>query len=467
MRTDTVSGPNEERACRLQPSLSGIADGPAVQQRNGAGFKDPAFADNKSIPLHRWVPWIAGFSAPFVDHVLDTYLDNPPNGGRAVVLDPFAGVGTTLLQAALRGFDYAGFDLNPYAALAARVKLRAAHMDPAALDRNIAKMCKDAEGWRAAPARTALPPANFKSRIPFFSPRVERQVLHALDFIGSIHDRDIADLFRVAFGSVMVSFSNYTYEPSLGSRPGADKPLIEDADVAGVLLAKLHQMHADILWLRDETDGGRSMGRGEVHNEDFLTGHTRLEAGSVALMVTSPPYLNNYHYVRNTRPQLYWLSLVNGAAQQRELEERNFGKFWQTVRDAAPLALTFRHAGLSRLLEELRAVRGSAGAYGGPGWANYAAAYFNDCDRFMTALAPLLNKGSVGVVVIGNSIIQGLEIRTEQILGDIARQHGLRLEGIHCVRDKRVGASITQSGVRRGNTSRSVLSEFSVVVRRR
>ncbi|MBM4086325.1 MAG: hypothetical protein FJ272_16190, partial [Planctomycetes bacterium] len=42
--------------------------------RNGAVFRDPAFMDNKTLPVHRWVPWIAGFSAGFVDDVLDSFL---------------------------------------------------------------------------------------------------------------------------------------------------------------------------------------------------------------------------------------------------------------------------------------------------------------------------------------------------------------------------------------------------------
>jgi tRNA G10 N-methylase Trm11 len=42
------------------------------------------------------------------------------------VLDPFAGVGTTLVQAFRRGLNVVGFEINPYAALAARMKLESA-----------------------------------------------------------------------------------------------------------------------------------------------------------------------------------------------------------------------------------------------------------------------------------------------------------------------------------------------------
>lgn len=90
--------------------------------RLSAGFRDPAFNRNRELPLHRWVPWVAGFSAEFVEDCLEQYL--PKNRRKHLwVLDPFAGVGTTLVEAYLRGLNIIGFEINPYATLAARVKL--------------------------------------------------------------------------------------------------------------------------------------------------------------------------------------------------------------------------------------------------------------------------------------------------------------------------------------------------------
>jgi DNA modification methylase len=465
MATATADSDARTDAGPIQAGLPLATDANGQPGKNGAAFKDPAFTDNKVLPVHRWVPWIAGFSAAFVDEVLDTHLPAQTRRQQPLVLDPFAGVGTTLVQAAWRGCNCIGFELNPYAALAARVKLAAPQLNVDSLDRAIAQVQKAACRWRTAPPDGHWRPPGFRSRLPFFSPRVERQVLHLLAFIAKLAQPEIADVFRVAFGSVMVSFSNYTYEPSLGSRPGAGKPLVEDAEVSQHLLAKLQQMRADAQWVQAQTNGGRHAGKWEVYNADFFTGQARLAPASVHLALTSPPYLNNYHYVRSTRPQMHWLSLLNGPAEQRALEERNFGKFWQTVRQGEAVPLAFRHAKLEQLLGQLRRVRASAGAYGGPGWANYAATYFNDCDRLMAALYRLLAPGGVAVVVIGNSIIQGLEFKTDQILGEIAARRGLALAAIQCLRQKRVGASITQSAVRRGQINRSTLSESAVILR--
>ena len=80
-------------------------------------FRDPAFMANRETPVHRWVPWIAGFSRQFVQDALARHL---PASGAGVVLDPFAGVGTTLIEADLAGHDAVGFEINPLRCLSPR-----------------------------------------------------------------------------------------------------------------------------------------------------------------------------------------------------------------------------------------------------------------------------------------------------------------------------------------------------------
>ena len=119
------------------------------------------------------------------------------------------------------------------------------------------------------------------------------------------------------------------------------------------------------------------------------------------------------------------------------------------------------------MLARLRQTRTDKGPYGGPGWANYVAAYFNDCSRFCRVLKRALARRGVGVVVIGNSIIQGHEIKTDLVLADIARQNGFELVGVQQIRTKRVGASITKSAVRRGERNQATLYESAVIVRKK
>src|SRR5439155_26095825 len=102
-------------------------------------------------------------------------------------------------------------------------------------------------------ATLSVPP-HFRSRIPFFGPRAERKVLKALQFINRLRVPPIRDLFELAFGSVMVSLSNYSYEPSLSSRPAVGKAIQDDAPVTETIVTKLLAMKSDVSWFREELE---------------------------------------------------------------------------------------------------------------------------------------------------------------------------------------------------------------------
>lgn len=306
------------------------------------------------------------------------------------------------------------------------------------------------------------PPVGFKSRIPFFSPTVERKVLLTQDYINDLSPQ-IKDLFNVALASVMVEFSNYTYEPSLGSRPGAGKELINDAAVGQILAAKLHDMVEDITNLHPEITAGNPEPKWQVHEHSFFDAEERTDAASVDLVVTSPPYMNNYHYVRNSRPQLFWSGLTHSSSELKRLEIGNFGKFWQTVRGGAEVSLTPPLPQLEEEIAEIRHINRDRGVYGGNGWANYVTSYMNDIDRFCRLLIIFLKPGGTAVVVVGNSIVQGREIKVEERLCDIAEMRGLSVLNTTKLRE-RVGSSIINSGARLRTRSKSTLYDAAVVL---
>lgn len=423
----------------------------APSENSGSYFSDPSFASNKTQPVHRWVPWIAGFSSRFVQDAIGRYLS-----GRGVVLDPFCGVGTTLVEAVLLGHSAIGFEINPYAALACRMKLQASQIAIDELRDEISRFGKfynDGIATDYTPRST--PPAGFKTRSDFYSAKVLHKVLLVQDFITTIDNPCLQNLFKLAFASTMVRYSNYSYEPSLGRRASAGKPDIDDFPVDRVILEKLLEMAEDIVWFQKTLSTRLISWR--VLNDSFFAYRKYLNPGSVDLIITSPPYLNNYHYNRNTRPQLYWLGYVEHPRDLRLLERSNFGKFWQTVREQGDLDLEFSLPGtdLEEKIRTLREVNREKGIYGGRGWANYAAAYFNDCYAFAKAVECILKPNATALVVIGNSILQGVMIPTDEYFARIAESVGLEVVRIDIPRTARVGNSIIHSDVRAAKADKS------------
>ncbi len=441
-----ADSPETYRQTTLFP---GAASGEDEERR--PSFGDTAFTKNRREPLHRWVPWIAGFSASFVNEVFDAAISGEP--GEATVLDPFAGVGTTLVEGLKRGHNVVGFEINPYAALACDVKLSYARRRLKPLTEGINKVQELRQRRWARNARPrSTPPGNFRSRTAFFSPAVEREVLLLQDFIAEQTDAFVKKVLKIAFGSVMVGFSNYSYEPSLSTRSAAGKDEIEYADVLKTFCEKLWEIEADIRLLQRQIKRYAHKPKTKVYQRSYFDSTGVLSPGSVDVLVTSPPYLNNYHYVRNTRPQLYWLGLVDGKEDLKKLEERSFGRFWQTVRGAPPIELSFELPELQEVLHRIRERNPEKGVYGGGGWANYAATYFNDCNKFFDVTRHVMKPGGWVVVVIGNNIVQGVHVETDRLFAEIGELHGFKVERMHRVRKKRTGSSIVNSSVRAGVT---------------
>lgn len=92
----------------------GLWSEPTKPQRRATN--STTFANNMSLPVHRWFRYSAGFSADWVATEVE-------KSGAHRVLDPFAGSATTLVAAQAVGAEAAGVEIHPFVARVARAKL--------------------------------------------------------------------------------------------------------------------------------------------------------------------------------------------------------------------------------------------------------------------------------------------------------------------------------------------------------
>lgn len=93
------------------------------------------FEPNLEAPVHRWYKFKEGFSGELIDYLLTRY---PPMSTRSVrFLDPFCGVGTSLLAAesalqaaGIRQIAIRGIEVNPYMHFVTKTKLDWRRYDP-------------------------------------------------------------------------------------------------------------------------------------------------------------------------------------------------------------------------------------------------------------------------------------------------------------------------------------------------
>ncbi len=77
------------------------------------------FVNNMSLPVHRWFRYSAGFSAEWTERLIRSVAPDGP----VRCFDPFSGSATTLIAAEAAGVESFGIDSHPFVARVAKAKL--------------------------------------------------------------------------------------------------------------------------------------------------------------------------------------------------------------------------------------------------------------------------------------------------------------------------------------------------------
>jgi hypothetical protein len=127
--------------------------------------------------VHRLHPYHGKFIPQLVEVLLDRYL---PSGGH--VLDPFAGSGTTLVQALESGLDATGAELAEFNCLLMRVKT--ARYDVESLGAELRDACA-----RLDSLATKTRPSAYMRR--WYEPQAAKELLGFRELIGEYEHRDV------------------------------------------------------------------------------------------------------------------------------------------------------------------------------------------------------------------------------------------------------------------------------------
>ena len=131
--------------------------------------------------VHRLHPYLGKFIPQLVETLLDRHV---PAGGR--VLDPFAGSGTTLVQALESGYDATGVDIAGFNALLARVKTRPYNLE--ALRRDLLWAHTEAEAFQP---RGRYPRGTTAYVRAWFAPAAAEELLHFRSLVEQVGSADV------------------------------------------------------------------------------------------------------------------------------------------------------------------------------------------------------------------------------------------------------------------------------------
>jgi DNA modification methylase len=313
-------------------------------------------------------------------------------GARAgmVICDPFCGSGTTLVETLLVGGRGMGSDLNPLALELARIKAlapTAAHRRlPDELVTHAQRLAAESLARVKARRRTLTSGEQWDDPA-MYAPHVFRELVGLRELLDDPPGGALPPLSRRAlmlcFSAILIKVSRQPSETGRGTQErtigkGLPTRLFERKAIE--LADRLRALHAQV-------PAGTP---GPLVQQADARRLRHVEAGSVQLIVTSPPYLGTYDYAEHHQRRMGWLGLRAGALRENEIGAR------RKTQDAAQALATWQ--------AELDAVVG----------------------EWRRVLAP----GASAFVIIGDSRVGQTEIPGDRALREAAARASLALVGV-------------------------------------
>lgn len=387
------------------------------------------FTHNMGLPVHGWYRFPAGFSAEWVKTVVQNRKGLLDGLG---FLDPFAGVGTAVLAAEQVGVRAYGVEAQPFITRIAQTKLlwytdRKQFFDIA---QSILKTAQSCQG-----------------PIPTYPTLIQR--CYTEDAIRDLHNlrwawegvngHDPASkLAWFAIVSILRTCSYAGTAPWQYVLPRKTKKKTLPPYEAFQL--QVQRMLSDMaIW---QTLGIR-------HDGEVLQGDARscleISDRSIGLIVTSPPYTNNYDYADATRLEMTFFGevkswgdlqekarrwLIRSCSQHVSVEQATLGPLLESLSDAP----FFRE--IADVCERLAQERLTHG--GKKDYHLMVAAYFLDMKNVWQSLRRVCVDGSEVWFVVGDSAPYGIYVPVDKWLGELALLAGFKSSKFDKLRDRNV-----------------------------
>jgi len=364
--------------------------------------------------VHSWYRFVLSFPP----HLVQDYITQFGLDDRHLVLDPFCGTGTTVVECKKQGIPSVGVEANPMAWFAGSVKLDW-EVDPdqlLAIAREIGDRATDqiaAEGDNLRSLHPEQEKVILKSSI---SPLPLHKTLILLEQIEKFGNQRH---LKLALAKAAVTrISNLRFGPEVGvGKAKLDAPVIESwLQVVETIAADLRLLQA------------RKAVPAQVHRGDARQLQAWLQPNSVDAVITSPPYPNEKDYTRTTRLESVLLGFIQNRADLRALKQ---GLVRSNTRNVYKADTDDRwvthHTEIQRIAQDIEDRRIALGKTSGFERLYHRAVrlYFGGMAKHLADLRSVLKPGAQLAYVVGDqkSYLQVM-IRTGELLADLAQGLG-------------------------------------------
>ncbi len=397
--------------------------------------------------IHNWYRFVLSYPAHLVrDYIQDFGLDE-----QSVILDPFCGTGTTVVESKLNHIPAIGIEANPFAHFAGQVKLdwTICPEDLQRFGETIAEQAQAVltqqgidDGHAYTGDLSSLPLRKLTSDAEKLliqdsvSPLPLHKTLVLLDQLAPHKNRPDYNHAVLALAKTLVfQASNVRFGPEVSvGKPKVDAPVILP------WLAEIKRMAADLRGLVEQPYPSCVIHHADARNMTHL-----IAPRSVDAIITSPPYPNEKDYTRTTRLESVVLGFINNYAELRQFKKgllrSNTRNVYKEDNDDMWIHNNLRINDIADKIEqrriELKKTSGFEKLYG-----RVTKLYFGGMARHLAELQTVLKPGAQLAYVVGDQAsFLRIMIRTGQLLGEVAEELGYEVERIDLFRTRAATAT--------------------------
>ncbi|EGC1169898.1 DNA adenine methylase [Listeria monocytogenes] len=382
------------------------------------------FGKNKKVPIHRWYPFVEGYSREFIQSIIAEQEVKPK-----ICLEPFSGSGTTALELQTMGIKCYSFEVNPFMYTLSRAKLKANSYTVRTINEHLRKMKKflisinDSKISEDTEFSTLVEDDNKEKW------NLDRPVFIAIEklmlVINKLNSHKYKDLYIIAVANVLLEYGNlYRNGKCLSYKKGWKEKKSTREEVYEFFFNFIEKTILNDL---------KEVLPAQIENENYLfEGDSRklilekLEDSSIDLVITSPPYLNSRDYTDSYMLELKALRYLTSHKEIRDLRTK-------TLRSHVQLKLNnlfnLDNEHLNDVIKELELARKKRDS-----WNDeiilMVRAYFEDIKQIFEGLYAKVKKGKKVYFNVSNSAYYGVLINTLVICSSIAEQIGFVVEEI-------------------------------------
>ena len=362
------------------------------------------------------------YPAKFIPQIVSRLTEKYTKEGDLVV-DPFGGCGTTIVESKVMCRPSIGVDINPVAVL--MTKAKKTPIKPARIEEQFLKLKEKIDSFNK---NTKVKTPEHERIDYWFKPEEKRKLAFLFSEISKIKNQDVRDFFYCGFSNILKNCSIWLQKSNKPTRDLKKKPSDPFIAFSRQIKAMLRG-NADYFNLLQEKKCLK------ISCRVFCADARKIPAKSntVSLIVTSPPYVTSYEYADLHQLTALWFEYAKDLSDFRK---RFIGTSHNGIKE---IILNSKIAeNIKQNLEKKNKKL-----------AKEVAIYFSEMNQCFKEMKRLLKKGGRICIVIGNTSLKGVEILNAEVFVEQLKKIGFKVDNIikreipsknlPSIRDKKTG----------------------------